>query len=75
MTTFRFKTRISRDGMIKVPPASKLLDKEVEVLLIGNQPTEADKKSAGIFLDKWVGVLSSPDSDKAKFDYLAEKYK
>ena len=75
MKTFRFTARVSQDGTIQIPNSAKLIDKEVEIIMVPKYPQQKNKKGASKFIDKWAGFLTNSDTDKSKFDYLTDKYK
>jgi hypothetical protein len=75
MTTYRFKARVSKKGIIRVPVGSHLLDKDVEVVLVKHDDGSSKDVSAASFIDKWAGFLPDTDPGDARYNYLAEKYK
>jgi len=75
MKTFRFTARVSQEGTIQIPNNAKLIDKEVEIIMVPKSPQQKNKMGASKFIDKWAGFLTNSDTDKSKFDYLTDKYK
>ena len=75
MKTFKFHTVVSKTGRIQVPTSSKLFNKEVDVILTPKSAKKKTKSNAKDFVEKWAGFLNSKENDRAKFDYLSEKYK
>ncbi len=76
MQTFRFSTKVSNRGTIKLPSHSKLDNKEVEVIIVTKEYVAKDKNlTPELFIEKWAGFLSNQNTDVSKFSYLMEKYK
>lgn len=75
MQPIRFKTKVLKNGVIKLPDGVYLPDEEVEILVIPNPGNNINKISPDKFISKWAGFLNSEDTDKAKFDYLTGKHK
>jgi hypothetical protein len=75
MQVYRFETRISKKGLIKIPLSSQLFDKEVEIIILPRQKQKVVKLSSSDFIEKWTGFLTDSGVDDAKFRYLSEKYK
>ena len=77
MTTFKFKTKISGEGTIKVPDQTDLHNQEVEVTLRIKEPADNNQNNVNRFLDKWTGFLKYSKNDThgdAKYEYLMDKY-
>ena len=78
MATFKFKTKISKEGTIEVPHRTELHNQEVEVTLRIKEFDDNNQINAYRFLDKWTGFLKhSKDDihDNAKYEYLMNKYR
>lgn len=75
MKTLRFRTKISKSGIIHLPKNSSLNDKEVDVIIISKTQGSRKTINAKEFIEKWAGFLKPLESKDAKFDYLMEKYK
>lgn len=75
MDTYRFKTKISKTGKIKIPDEFALHDKEVEVTLIPKAHQFKKKLKAKDFVSKWAGFLHSSNIENSRYDYLMKKYK
>lgn len=75
MNTYRFKTKISKTGKIKVPDSLALQDKEVEVTIVPKAHQYRKKLKAKDFVDKWTGFIQSSDLEDSRYDYLMKKYK
>lgn len=75
MDSYKFKSKISNSGLVKIQVDNKnLFNQEVEVIILPTKPKKR-KITASEFIQKWAGFLSEEDIDKAKFDYLSNKYK
>ncbi len=75
MKTYKFTTKISENGTIKIPISQALYDKEVEIIIV-TKPTKKKKTPKAMdFVNKWGGFLKNIDTDTSKFDYLSGKYK
>ena len=75
METYRFKTKISKNGIIHVPEGANLFNKKVEISITAETKKTIKKSAATDFVNKWAGFFQSDDTDKAKYNYLSEKYK
>lgn len=75
MQAYKFETRISKTGQIKLPLSHQLFDKEVEIIIMPKQKKKSSKLKIKYFIDKWSGFLSNPKTDDSKYQYLTEKYK
>jgi len=75
MEGYKFKTRVSKDGFIRIPEHANFFDQEVEVVIFPKQDVANKKGLAEEFIQKWAGFLNATDPDAAKFDYLSHKYK
>jgi len=75
MQAYKFETKISKTGQIKLPLNSQLFDKEVEIIIVPKQEIKTTKLKASDFIDKWSGFLSNTDTDDLKYRYLTDKYK
>ncbi|WP_340105403.1 hypothetical protein [Rhodohalobacter sp. 8-1] len=75
MKAYKFKTKVSEKGTIRIPDDSDLRNQEVEVIVISSEKEKDSKMKASEFVNKWAGFLSDEDTDKAKQDYLTEKYR
>jgi hypothetical protein len=75
MQAYKFETRISKTGKIKLPLNTQLFDKEVEIIIVPKKETKSSKHSASEFVDKWAGFLKNTNPDALKYQYLTDKYK
>ena len=75
MKTYRFTAKVSHKGTIQIPKNSNLIDKEVDIIIVPKSKQPNSKRKASEFVNKWAGFMSGIDTDKSKFDYLADKYK
>lgn len=75
MRAYRFITKISDDGTIRIPNNPTLFDKEVEIIILPKPMQKKKKMKASDFIEKWAGFLVDSDTDKSKFNYLSDKYK
>ena len=73
METYRFKTKISKSGIIRIPGKFPLHDREVEVTLVPKETKSKGKDKAKGFIDKWAGFLQSADNENSRYDYLMDK--
>lgn len=80
METYKFNTKISKEGIIKIPDMPELHNNKVEVTI---RPKEAQQYKevdiASRFLEKWTGFLADGGNSKniedARYDYLIEKHR
>lgn len=75
MKAYKFKTKVSAKGTIRIPKDSDLRNQEVEVIVISSKKEKGSKMKAYKFVNKWAGFLSDEDTDQTKQDYLTEKYR
>lgn len=75
MKAYKFVTKVSESGIIQLPYNPSLFNKEVEVFIVPKPKPEKNKMMGIEFVEKWAGFLSNDDTDRAKFEYLADKYK
>jgi len=75
MQAYRFETRISKKGIIKLPFNKQLVDREVEIIIMPKQDLKSNKDASIDFVNKWSGFLSELNIEDSKFQYLSEKYK
>ena len=80
MQAYKFDTKISESGAIFLPYAIPYLyGREVELFIVPKEakPQKANISSAKSFVSRWAGFLKDTnfDPDKAKYEYLTEKYK
>lgn len=75
MEAYKFITKISAKGVIKLPYHPKLVNQEVEILIFPKEIPKETQPSAVDFVNKWAGFLKEDDVEKAKLDYLLEKYR
>jgi hypothetical protein len=75
MKAYRYETRISETGQIKLHLNSQLFDKEVEIIILPKQETTSSELKVSDFLDQWFGLLSKGNTDELKYQYLNDKYK
>jgi hypothetical protein len=77
METYKFRTTVEEDGVIRIPEIARLAHQDVEVLVVVGADAEpqADRaRGMQEFLDKWQGFLRGYDADELKARYLREKY-
>ena len=80
MQAYKFDTKVSERGDIFLPYAIPYLcGREVELFIVPKEdkPKTANISSAKSFVFRWAGFLKDAnfDPDKAKYEYLTEKYK
>lgn len=76
MKAYKFNTKISEKGIIRLPLSPALYDKEVEIIIVPKTKTEKTKThKASDFVNNWAGFLTNSDTDNSKFNYLTEKYR
>jgi hypothetical protein len=75
MQAYRFETRITKNGLIKLPLSNQLFDKEVEIIILPKQGQKTEKLSSSDFINKWTGFLKDSNTEDLKLQYLSEKYK
>ncbi|MEX0982215.1 MAG: hypothetical protein WD577_13655 [Bacteroidales bacterium] len=75
MQAYKYETRISKTGQIKLPLSNQLFDKEVEIIIVPKRKTKQSKLNASDFVAKWAGVLTNTNTDVSKYQYLTDKYK
>jgi len=75
MQTYKFETRISKTGQIKLPLSNQLFDKEVEIIIVPKQEIVSSKLNTSDFVDRWSGFLTNSNIDDLKYQYLKDKYK
>lgn len=66
MRSYKFKTRISKDGTIQIPHTPSLFNKEVEITIVPKTKENEKRLSAEDFVKKWAGFLISPETDSSK---------
>lgn len=75
MKAIRFKTRISKKGIIRIPENIHVPENEVEIVIIPKSEENEQTGNIKAFLDKWSGFLNDNNTDASKYDYLINKYK
>lgn len=75
MKVYRYKTKISQEGMISVPLDPALYNTEVDVIILQKEDKTGKALTAKEFVEKWKGFLKNDDTEKSKYDYLSDKYK
>ena len=75
MQAYKYETRISKTGQIKLPLNTQLFDKEVDIIIVPKQKTKSTKLVTTDFVDKWSGFLTNTDTDDLRYQYLTDKYK
>jgi hypothetical protein len=75
MQAYKYETRISKTGQIKLPLNTQLFDKEVDIIIVPKQKTKSSKLVTTDFVDKWSGFLTNTDTDDLRYQYLTDKYK
>ncbi len=75
MKVYRYRTKISHKGTIKIPLDPALYNKEVDVIILQKEDIKEKEFTAKEFVEKWTGFLHHKDTDKSKYGYLSDKYK
>ena len=75
MQAYRFETRVSKDGIIKLPLNVHLPDSEVEIIILPKENSKPNKNNSSDFINKWAGFLTDQNIADSKQQYLNEKYK
>ncbi len=75
MKTYKFKTKVSENGIIKIPYKKELYDEEVEIIIMPKTTTKNNNSKASDFVKKWAGFLKEKNIEKSKYDYLSSKYR
>ena len=75
MQAYRFETRVSKNGIIKLPSDMHLPDREVEIIILPKENINPNKKASVDFINRWAGFLSGRNIADSKLQYLNEKYK
>ena len=75
MKTYKFNTKVSSEGVIKIPYNQSLAGKSVEVIIVPKTNSEKNDLSARDFIQKWAGFLSSENQNDYKYQYLSKKYR
>jgi hypothetical protein len=74
MQAYKFETRISKTGQIKLPLTDHLFGKEVEIIIVPKQEKKSSDLNITNFIDKWTGFLTGVNVEDSKYQYF-EKYK
>ncbi len=74
MQIYKFKTRISKTGKIKLPISDRLFNKDVEIIIVPQTNFENPKQDILNFLGEWTGFLNDQNTDESKYSYLTEKH-
>ncbi len=76
MKTYKFDTRISKNGTIQIPLSPALYNREVEIIIVPKSDDAPKKETKAVdFVKKWAGFLKDFDTDNSKYNYLKNKYK
>lgn len=75
MKVIRFKTKITKSRIIRLPENNHVPENEVEILILPNSFQKKPDGDVKKFLEKWAGFLSGTDAEDSKYDYLTNKYK
>ncbi len=79
MEAYKFETTILENGIIKIPDFQEFESKEVEVFIVfkpQKKIKEDKKQTIEEFIKEWTGFAKGVENtDKAKYEYLMEKYK
>ena len=80
MQAYKFDIKISESGNIFLPyVVPNLYGREVELFIVPKEgnPNKIKTASAKNFVSRWAGFLKDTniDPEKAKYEYLSEKYK
>lgn len=74
MEAYKFKAKVSENGIIVVPEGLNVKNKEVEVIILDEVVSINSNKNMNSFLEKYAGILKGIDADQAKWEYLKEKH-
>jgi hypothetical protein len=80
MQAYKFDTKITEAGTIFLPyTVPDLYGMDVELFIVPKKenPKKTRKTGAKEFVSRWAGFLKNADidPDKARYEYLSEKYK
>ena len=80
MQAYKFDIKVSEGGAILLPYAiPDLYGREVELFIVPKikKPEKTERTSAKKFVARWAGFLKDAaiDPEKAKYEYLLEKYR
>ena len=79
MEAYKFETTVLENGFFHIPDFQEYKSREVEVFIVlkPQKKEKQDKKQTmEQFLNEWTGFAKGiEDTDKAKYEYLMEKYK
>jgi len=70
MQVYRFKTHISKNGVIQLPSNQHLNDRVVEVIILTKPLLKPNKNISAEFVNKWTGFLSNANVEDSKSQYL-----
>ena len=59
MEAYKFLTRISKNGSVKLPPTPELFDRDVEIIILPLKRETSKKLPAKKFVEKWAGTIES----------------
>lgn len=78
MQAYKFDTKISDEGIIRVPLEPSLYGKEVEIIIVPKiTKNENAPSSAKEFIKRWAGIIENKSDDElneAKYLYLKKKH-
>lgn len=66
MQAYKYETRISKTGQIKLQLNNQLFDKEVEIIIVPKQETKSSQLKTSDFIAKWSGFLTNSNIDELK---------
>ncbi len=75
MEAYKFLTRISKNGSVKLPPTPELFDRDVEIIILPLKRESSKKQPAKKFVEKWAGTIESDSINNDKYDYLIRKHR
>lgn len=67
MRAYKFITKISEDGTIRVPFYPDIYDKEVEIIIVPKLAKKKKEHKATDFVNRWAGFLNDSNIDDIKF--------
>ena len=74
MQAYKFETKISKTGQIKLTLQNHLFNKEVEIIIVPKAQFQISENNSE-FIDKWAGFLKTDKVDDVKYQYISKKHK